>query len=300
MHYSAHMGDRSRARTEGGRGDALAAAPPGRPDERADARLLASLGEEIRACRFEALMTIRELSEESGLSERFLSNLEAGRANVSVKNLAHLAAALATSASAMLSRAERASVREQPSPAGASARSGVVTLLGLRGAGKSTIGARVAERLRVPFVELDERIASRAGMSLGEMFDLHGPTYHRRLEREELERVLAGAQPAIVATAGSIVTDHATYELLLGGSTAIWLRASAEDHYARVVAQGDTRPMQNRKNAMQELKQLLRARRALYERAAHSVDTSRLGLDRAVRQVESICERALSGHTHPT
>ena len=127
-------------------------------------------------------------------------------------------------------------------------------------------------------------------MSVGEMFDLHGPTYYRRVERQELERLLAQPGPAVVATAGNIVGDSGTFELLLGATTTIWLRASAEDHYTRVVAQGDTRPMANRKNAMQELRDLLRARRALYERAEHTVDTSRLGLERATRRVVAIAD----------
>lgn len=251
--------------------------------------LLPSLGAAVRAARTEAGLTIRQLASASSLSERFLSDLEAGKANVSVLRLAEVARATGSTASALLEAAERgAEVADSPSPGHR-----LVSLLGLRGAGKSTIGARAAAALGVAFVELDERIAERAGMSIGEMLDLHGPTYYRRLERQELEHLLAQTGAAIVATAGNIVGDHATFELLLANTTTIWLRASPEDHYGRVVAQGDTRPMANRKNAMQELRGLLRARRPLYERAEHTVDTTRLGLDRATARVVAIASRSL-------
>lgn len=248
--------------------------------------LLPALGAELRLARGDAALTLKELAGASGLSERFLSDLETGKANVSVLKLAQVARALGIAPSSLLARAEGAApTRTGPTPANVRKH---IALLGLRGAGKSTIGLKAAEALGVPFVELDERIAERAGMSAGEMFDLHGPTYYRRAERQELERLLAQPGPAVVATAGNIVGDSGTFELLLGATTTIWLRASAEDHYARVVAQGDTRPMANRKNAMQELRDLLRARRALYERAEHTVDTSRLGLERATRRVVAI------------
>lgn len=251
--------------------------------------LLPALGRAVRAARTEAGLTLRQLASASTLSERFLSDLEAGKANVSVLRLAEVARATGSSASALLDAAERGAEVIETSAAGHR----LVSLLGLRGAGKSTIGARAAAALGVPFIELDERIAERAGMSIGEMLDLHGPTYYRRLERRELEHLLAQPGAGVVATAGNIVGDHATFELLLANTTTIWLRASAEDHYGRVVAQGDTRPMANRKNAMQELRGLLRARRPLYERAEHAVDTTRLGLERATARVVAIAGRSL-------
>ncbi len=252
--------------------------------------LLPALGRAVRSARAATGATLRQLAEASGLSERFLSDLESGKANVSVLRLAEVARAAGRSASSLLAAAE--SDTGQPMVDGRAKR--IVALLGLRGAGKSTIGARAARALGAPFIELDERIAARAGMSVGEMFDLHGASYYHRLEREELERLLNDGTRAIVATAGNIVADHATFELLSRSATTIWLRASAEDHYARVIAQGDTRPMANRKNAMRELRGLLRARRALYERADHAVDTTRLGLDGATKRVVAISERALS------
>jgi XRE family transcriptional regulator, aerobic/anaerobic benzoate catabolism transcriptional regulator len=221
---------------------------------------------------------MRELAEKSGVSERFLVSIEAGRGNVSVVRLADVARALGTSAAALLDE----SGGTASAPTGMLARS--LVLVGLRGAGKSSVGAQAAARLGVPFVELDARISARAGMSAGEIFDLHGAAYYRRLEREELERLLADL-PCVIATAGSLVTDHATYEQVLARTTVVFLKATAADHFARVVAQGDTRPMANRKDAMKELGAILRARRALYERAHHTVDTSVLGLPRSIDKV---------------
>jgi XRE family transcriptional regulator, aerobic/anaerobic benzoate catabolism transcriptional regulator len=223
--------------------------------------------------------TVRELAKLSGVSERFLVSIESGKGNVSVLRLEDVAVALGTTAASLL--AEQAPA---PSKAASCALSKTIVLIGLRGAGKSSIGAQAAVRLGVPFVELDARISERAGMSAGEIFDLHGAAHYRKLEREELERLLS-EPPCVVATAGSLVTDHATFERILARTTVVFLRASAADHFARVVAQGDTRPMANRSDAMHELDAILRARRPLYERAHHVVDTTALGLPRSIDRV---------------
>ena len=167
-----------------------------------------------------------------------------------------------------------------------------MALLGLRGAGKSTVGAAAARRLGLPFIELDERVAERAGVSLGQIFELHGLAYYRRLSREELERILAAGEPAIVATGGGLVADHPTFDLLRRAAVTLWLKAKPQDHWSRVVAQGDARPMADRSGAMNELRALLRARRALYERAEHVVDTSALGLERSVDRVVRLARAA--------
>ncbi len=247
--------------------------------------ILERLAGRVRARRHELSLTLRELGERSGVSERFLVQLEGGRANVSVTRLEDIARALGTSAADLLSdRPFSPPPRAEPASAGAR----VVALLGLRGAGKTTIGAAAGKRLGLPFVELDERVAERAGMSLAQIFELHGILYYRKLEREVLERLLAAGEPAIVATGGGLVTDHATYDLLRRSATTIWLKAKPQDHWSRVVAQGDAPPMANRSSAMNELRALLRARRALYERAHHVVDTSALGLDKAIERVVKI------------
>jgi len=258
--------------------------------------LLVELGERVRTERRRLGLTMRELSRASGLSERFLVGLEGGSANVSVLRLADVARALDTSPSELLAEVGPHGVRTGSRTAAPKAMK--VALVGLRGAGKSSIGKQAAERLRVEFVELDERVAERAGLALGEIFDQHGPAYYRRLEREELERWLAEDASGIVATSGGLVTDHVAYERLLAGANVIWLQASPEDHFARVVAQGDLRPMRDRKDAMKELRGILRARRALYERAHHVVETSLLGLPRAIERVVKLARvggREVSG-----
>ncbi|MFO0549488.1 MAG: shikimate kinase [Polyangiaceae bacterium] len=246
--------------------------------------LLTALGERARARRRELGLSLRELALASEISERFLISLEAGQANVSVVRLADLARALETTMVALLEDPlQRDAHASSPAPAAALHRS--ISLVGLRGAGKSTVGARAAAELGVPFVELDARITGRAGLGAGEIFDLHGFGHYRRLEREELERLVTAEPPCIFATAGSIVTEHATYERLLATTTVVWLKAAPEDHLGRVAAQGDQRPMADRKDAMKELRSILRSRRALYERAHHTIDTSKVGLSRAVREL---------------
>jgi XRE family aerobic/anaerobic benzoate catabolism transcriptional regulator len=252
--------------------------------------LLEWLAGRVRARRQELSLTLRELSAQTGVSERFLVLLEGGRANVSVTKLEDIGRALGSSAAELLSD------RPLEAPSSAPGPGRLVALLGLRGAGKTTIGAAAAKRLGVPFVELDELCAARAGMSLAQMFELHGVAYYRRLEREELERLVAEGRGGIVATGGGLVADLATYEVLRRAAVTVWLKAKAQDHWSRVVAQGDARPMANRSDAMNELRALVRARRALYERADHVVDTSALGLARAVDRVVKIArEAAVSG-----
>jgi XRE family aerobic/anaerobic benzoate catabolism transcriptional regulator len=243
------------------------------------------LGERLRARRTEHALTLRELGERAGVSPRFLVSLEAGRANVSVARLEDIAGALGTRASQLLADSEGPSVA-----AGEAGR--LVALLGLRGAGKTAVGERAAERLAVPFVELDALVAERAGMTLESIFALHGVDYYRRLEERELERLLAEPRRGILATAGGIVTNHACYDRLRRHSVTVWLKAKAEDHWDRVVAQGDVRPMADRRDAMSELRSILRARRALYERADHVIDTSALGLEKTVDAVVRIARDA--------
>jgi XRE family aerobic/anaerobic benzoate catabolism transcriptional regulator len=238
--------------------------------------LLATLGGRIRSLRAERGFTLKELAERAELSARFLVQLESGTANVSVRKLATLARALGTTPAELLSGP------------GGEAEMPVIALLGLRGAGKSTIGKRLARRLRVPFVELDRRVEEAAGLSLDEIFALHGQDYYRRLEREALERLLAEDRPAVVATGGGIVTSAATYAFLRRRALTVWLRAEAGDHWNRVVQQGDRRPMADNPEAMAELRRLLAERQPLYAEAAHVIDTSRLGVDEAVEAIEKV------------
>jgi XRE family aerobic/anaerobic benzoate catabolism transcriptional regulator len=255
--------------------------------------ILEHLAGRVRARRKDLALTLRELGEQAGVSERFLVLLEGGGANVSVTRLEDIARALGTSAAELLSDRPLSPAAPPTSGAPSSRRAGrLVALLGLRGAGKTTVGAAAAKRLGVPFTELDERVAERAGMSLGQIFELHGNAYYRKLEREALERLIAGGEASVVATSGGLVTDLATFEVLRRAAVTIWLKAKPQDHWSRVAAQGDARPMANRSGAMNELRALLRARRALYEKAEHVIDTSALGLDRAVDRVVKIAREA--------
>jgi XRE family transcriptional regulator, aerobic/anaerobic benzoate catabolism transcriptional regulator len=229
---------------------------------------LATVGRRVRATREERGWSRRELSERSGVSERFLAQLETGRGNIS-----EVAAALGTTPAELLS--------------GATGRDGArpIALLGVRGAGKSTIGMRLARRLGVPFVEVDQRIEQTAGLRLGEIFELHGEAYYRRLEREVLARLFADGDAMVVATGGSIVNDPANFALLAERARTVWLRAAPEDHWERVVRQGDRRPMQGKQHAFAELRALLAAREGLYARAQHVVDTSGRSVDDVVDEV---------------
>jgi len=221
---------------------------------------LARLGERVRAWRGEQRMTRKQLAAASGVSERYLAQLEAGQGNMSVLLLRKVARAMNVSVERL--------VREddgQQKP---------VALLGLRGAGKSTLGARLAEALKVPFVELDREVETEAGAPLGEVFAMYGQDAFRRFERRALERVLAEHPQAVIATGGSLVTDPGTYELLLERCRCIWLKAAAEEHMSRVIAQGDMRPFKGRSAALDEIRKLLADRDRLYGRASATVDTT--------------------------
>jgi XRE family aerobic/anaerobic benzoate catabolism transcriptional regulator len=256
------------------------ASAPGSAQQRR-AELLRGLGSAVRARRAEKKLTMRQLGAAAGVSERFLVQLETGEGNISVARLEDVAEALGTTAARLLAAAEDQPRVQADGPAP------VVALLGLRGAGKSSVGAKVARRLRVPFVELDALVAREAGMSLDTIFEMHGEAYFHRLEREALRKLLAEAdgRGAVIATGGSIVTDEETFGLLKSRTVTLWLKAGARDHWDRVVAQGDGRPMRGRTNAMSELKSLLRERKPLYAQATHVVDTSSVALDETVERV---------------
>jgi XRE family transcriptional regulator, aerobic/anaerobic benzoate catabolism transcriptional regulator len=240
--------------------------------------LLGSVGDRVRSRREALGWTQAELARRAGLSVRFLAQLERGEGNISLLRFAAVAGALGATPAEML---EGAGGVARPAPR-------AIALLGLRGAGKSTAGAELARRLGVPFVELDERIEASAGLPLAQLFELHGEAYYRRLERETLRRLLAEPGPAVIATGGSLVTDRETWRLLRDRAVTVWLRARPEDHWDRVVAQGDRRPMGENPHAFAELRALLAAREPLYATAHHVVDTSETDLLGVVAALERI------------
>ena len=226
---------------------------------------LARLGERVRAWRAEHGMTRKQLSLASGVSERYLAQLEAGEGNMSVLLLRKVARAMGVAVERLVREEE---TQQRP-----------IALLGLRGAGKSTLGAKLAQSLNVPFVELDREVEKEAGAPLGEVFAMYGQDAFRRFERRALERVLGEHPQAVIATGGSLVTDPGTYELLLERCRSIWLKAAPDEHMARVIAQGDMRPFKGgnatgRSSALDEIRKLLDDRDRLYGRANAVVDTS--------------------------
>lgn len=275
--------------------DARAARPPSAAE--GEDAFLAELGGRVRALRARRGMSRRTLADASGVSERYLAALESGRGNVSVLLLRQIAAALSLPVGDLLREPDPRSLelerihallaRTPPDRLGAirrrlqrdsasetTDRRARIALIGLRGAGKSTLGPRLAEELEVPFIELDREIERDAGTGLSEIFLLYGQGGYRRYERRCLERVLEAHPRCVIATGGSIVSEPVTYDLLRATCTTVWLRAAPEEHMARVIAQGDTRPMADNPEAMEDLRRILKGRGRLYSQADLVVDTA--------------------------
>ncbi|CAN5772844.1 helix-turn-helix transcriptional regulator [soil metagenome] len=248
---------------------------------------LSSVGAAVRSHRERRGWSRRELAEHSGVSERFLAQLETGAGNISLLRFAEVAHALGTTPSVLLAGAD----------APPSARP--IALLGVRGAGKSAVGEALATKLRIPFVELDQQIEEAAGLPLSEVFAVHGEAYYRRVEREVLTRLLATPSPMVLATGGSIVNDPTNYGLLRARCHTIWLRAGAEDHWNRVVAQGDQRPMAENPHAFSELRALLTSREKLYARAEHTVDTAGRRIAQVVAELCQVVPDTVRTVLHP-
>jgi XRE family aerobic/anaerobic benzoate catabolism transcriptional regulator len=295
------------------RGEAAARKP--RDGETSEADYLRLLGDRIRQARARRGMTRKILARDSGVSERYLAQLEAGQGNISIILLRAIAEAMGLPLTDLvrdepdrpveltlmiqtlgrLSPKELVQARRLLSDAfGAAVRSerrDRVALIGLRGAGKSTLGAALARDLGVPYVELDREIERDSGTSLSEVFDLYGQAAYRRYEKRALEAVLERYDRAVIATGGSIVSEPATFDLLLSACFTVWLTASPEDHMARVVAQGDMRPMADNEEAMEDLRRILEGRSALYAKADATVETSGKTMEQSLAELR----RALAG-----
>ena len=262
-----------------------------------DGEFLKAIGARVREARAHRGFSRKLLSDRSGVSERYLALLESGHGNLSLLLLRQISAALDLTPDALLrdwgdepvelagvqqllrhmtpSQLARArdvllgEFREDPS-----ARSKRIALIGLRGAGKTTLGQKLAKTLKRPFIELDREIEREAGTSLSEIFLLYGQPGYRRYERHCLEQLIRNQESCVVATGGSIVSEPTTYDLLLSACYTIWLKARPEEHMQRVIAQGDTRPMAGNAQAMDDLRRILQSRVALYGKADATVDTA--------------------------
>jgi XRE family aerobic/anaerobic benzoate catabolism transcriptional regulator len=263
-------------------------------------------------------MTRKILARDSGVSERYLAQLEGGQGNVSVLRLRDVARALDMRLETLLLEGPEPSIdlvhmteflRRLSAEELLQARrlvaqhfGGVdeterfdrVALIGLRGAGKSTLGAKVAARLDIPFFELDRLIEQQAGVPLGVIFELYGQAGFRRLERRCLDDLIERSPQFVLATGGGLVSEPATFERLLAMCYTVWLKASPKDHMQRVMAQGDLRPMAGSRESMEDLQHILDAREPLYSKADLVVDTSAHSISQSVRLVAETC---LSGVT---
>ncbi len=277
-------------------------------------QVLQALAARLRLLRARRAMTRRMLAQHSAVSERYIAQLEAGTGNASLVLLHRIAAALGVSVSALLEEtaepaAELAPVQrilDRLSPAQltearrllaerfqsvpAAQRRQRIAFVGLRGAGKTTLGRRLALQRAVPYIELDREIECEAGMDLREIFELHGQQGFRRLERSALERVLAGPPGLVIATGGSLVSEAETFELLLTHCLVVWIRATAEEHMRRVVEQGDLRPVRDSRQAMVDLRAILASRESLYARADLVLDTSGCDPEQSLRALTALLE----------
>ncbi|RJF95955.1 helix-turn-helix transcriptional regulator [Noviherbaspirillum saxi] len=269
-------------------------------DEEKDPFLVA-LGERLRALRSRRGFTRKALAKLANVSERHLANVESGVGNATIQFLRQLTTVLnctlaemigdetATSPEWLMIREilrgrsddELAKARSTlagvfDAPTSETARRQRVALIGLRGAGKSSLGRMLADHWMVPFVELSRHTETLAGCSIAEIHALYGPSAYRRYEYRALEDIIQRFPRAVIATPGGIVSDPATFNLLLSHCYTVWLKASPKDHMERVLAQGDTRPMSGNREAMEDLKSILESRAAFYSKADQTFSTSEM------------------------
>jgi XRE family aerobic/anaerobic benzoate catabolism transcriptional regulator len=285
----------------------------------AEGDYLARVGARVRSARARRGMTRKILSGDSGVSERYLADLENGRGNISILLLRQIAVAMNMQIEDLVREAEDpdadlALIIEQLrrlEPAALSELQQQLTarlgdrvprhrrfaLIGLRGAGKSTLGAGLAERLDIPFVQLNQEIETETGMSINEIFDMRGQAAYRRLERQCLDQVLDRLDAAVIETGGGLVAEPATYQRLLSACYTIWLQAPPEEHMNRVIAQGDSRPMEGNAAAMEDLRRILEGRRDLYRKADSTLDTSQQSVQACLDRLEALCRKVMEQQT---
>jgi XRE family transcriptional regulator, aerobic/anaerobic benzoate catabolism transcriptional regulator len=280
------------------------------PRSSADEEFLTELGQRVRRIRALRGMSRKVLAEASDISERYIAQLESGMGNLSVLLLRRVAKAVGVTLDDLISDTsdQTASFRDLLRKASPEAierakatlrdedtvslhrRPAVdrVALIGLRGAGKSTLGRLAAKRLRWKFVELNREVERETGFSMAEIFRLYGQEGYRKLELTALRKVSARREPMILATGGGIVSEPATFELLVSSFFTIWLKATPEEHMARVRQQGDLRPMANERAAMEDLRTILSTREPFYARADAVIDTSGRSVDGGANEILSV------------
>ena len=281
--------------------------------------LLVVLGDRVRSLRAQRGLTRKAVAVAADVSERHLANLEYGTGNASILVLQQVAQALHCSlaelvgdittsspewllirellehrSEADLRRARIALGELLGSGRNDAARHRRIALVGLRGAGKSTLGPMLAQDLDVPFIELSREIEKLAGCSVREIHDLYGTNAYRRYERRALEETVQIYGEVVIATPGGIVSDPATFNELLAHCTTVWLQAAPEEHMGRVIAQGDTRPMAASKEAMEDLRRILDGRAAFYSKADLTIDTAGQTLEQSFQALRSRVRAAIA------
>ena len=278
--------------------------------------VMLAVARQVRLQRTRRGMTRREFSRRTEVSERYLGEVEKGRANVTLGLLMRIAETLGEPLSTFLPVGDGAARVSPPlvellsrlSPSQQAAlyrkllreteaeRNGVrgIALIGLRGAGKSTLGAMLAEANGVPFVRLTDTIQELAGMATGELLEMMGPDAYRRLERQALERIVAAHPLAVLEAGGGLVLETDTFNLLMQAYRVVWLKAAPEDHMQRVMDQGDLRPMAGNTQAMDELRLILKEREPYYSQADHVVDTAGHGIDEVFAELNAVCRPTLT------
>jgi len=273
---------------------------------------LKRLGERVRTIRSRRAMSRKALARHSDVSERYLAQLEGGTGNCSIVLLRRIAQALSVPAAELIDDRPERSIEsllmmqliDRLTPAQAKEardfllsrfdgttselRRGRIALIGLRGGGKSTLGRRVAAELGRPFIELDREVERESGMALGELFEMFGQAAFRRLERNTLEAVLAKHPRFVLATGGGLVTEPATFELLLASCFTIWIKAAPQEHMQRVIDQGDLRPIAGNSSAMDDLVAILKSREPLYAKADAAIETTGLSPEQVLPRLMKV------------
>ena len=273
---------------------------------------LQQLGGRVREARSRSGLSRKTLATRSAVSERYLAQLESGQGNISVLLLRQVAKALDISLTELLRDEQEHPIEltlllqylEKLSPKrlmqarnilnsafgeqDPQERRNRIALIGLRGAGKSTLGKRLADEIGVPFVELDDEIERDAGIPSSEIFSLYGQNAYRRFEKRSLERILEHYEHVVVAAGGGLVNEPGTYELLRSACYTVWVKANPEEHMQRVIAQGDLRPMTGREEAMADLRRILAERNDLYGLADAMIDTSNKTVDASQEQLQNM------------